>query len=397
MLSRRDAEMDRQRRLANEGNRIGRSHPRVDRANKRDGMCPATECFLKQMAHPFTVRGERGIVGIGNIAATNSSFPVTTTSSFTATVPTAKMFELNIWPGHGVVPGATGAAPVDNLSSHSMTQYIGGTTPLTNEYMIGPLKGVTVTKQAIGCYTTGNTIGLSSTVSSGAAMTPISLDTALPFTASEGAGSHSRWRLVGMGVKFFNETRGDWRDGTVSFVQVPMEFTSTLTSDFARFAPSFETTRREDSNDGLEITWLPTSEDLGYWHTEGHAGSTPAFVGSGIGAAKLRLWFENPSANSQDIRVQIVQHWEIAGTNLSTLHSPSPTSSTGNAVVTESLNKTRAVSSVGKGLLKMGRHVAGQMTGAIAATARDPQIPENAKSLWSAGANVIKELTGAMG
>lgn len=392
LLSQRDAEFDKQRRLAKAGNRIGRSAPKSVNANIPRGLCPATECFLKQLSHPFNVRGERGIVGVGNIAATNSSFPVTTTSTVIANVPTLKMFELNIWPGHGIVPNSTGAAPVDNFSTHSMTQYIGGATPLTNEYMIGPLGGATVTKQAIGCYATGNTIGAASTVTSGAGMVPITLDTALPFTASEGASAHTRWRLVGMGIKFFNETRMDWREGTVTFVQTPMEYSDAAVTEFARFSPCYETTRQEDSVGGLEIDWLPTSEDLGYWHTEGYSGSTPAFAASGIGAAKFRLWFQNPSVNSQEVRVQIVQHWEIAGTNLSTLHSPSPTSSTGKVVVTESLNKVRAVSSVGSGLLKMGQHVAGQMVGAISSAAKDPRITQSAKALAFAG---LKGLAGS--
>lgn len=347
----------------------GIPHQPVDKLPKavRD-MCPSLRDYARCASRPFTSPAARGMVGIGNVMGSLNSLVVTTTSVGSFGVTASSSVELALYGGHGRV--VSGEESIDAQSNHSFSQRIGGTTG-TDDYIIGPMPGSAVPRQAIGYVATGLGVNQAQGTTSVATAQPIQNAMALPFTALEGDGLHTRWRLISMGVRVWNVSESSTRTGLVRYVQPSMEFHNTEQTAFSIFSPEWTETAMSNSNAGLEIVWIPRLIDTGYWHNEDHVSANAS-----PGAPAIRIWCVNPSgsAATQLYQYEVVCHWEIAGTNLMQLQGPSPVSVGSHAIINAGISKTRQQSTTGAGFSAMISHVAGQARGIVSMAAKDPRI-----------------------
>jgi hypothetical protein len=268
---------------------------------------------------------------------------------------------------------------MDPQSFHAFSSRIGGAT-VGNDYVVGPMKGNIVPRQAVGYVTTGLSMGYAAAVLNTTASKAIINDVPLPFTAIEGDGAHSRWRLISAGVRLWNTSDEGTRGDSCQYVQPPTTVDTNFTEqkNFSVFSPNYNMTRKMDSDDGLEVVWIPRPQDLGYWHQEDSVSADDVPWNAG-----LRIFLTTNNNSAQVYRYQIVCHWEIAGSHLAQLQNATATAANSESIVQTAVTKVRALSSTGHGLGKMIEHVAGQSIGVISALAKDPRVQAMGKALLS--------------
>lgn len=171
----------------------------------------------------------------------------------------------------------------------------------------------------------GGTIGANSTVTdtsyfSAAApaqsTAALSYDTPLPLIATAKSGAHTRWKLTAAEIRFRNETPEVDSGGEFYSVQ-PL---NTVQYDSIKAYSLFTTFR----NHGIcrlkegSVKWIPRVQDLAFWH----CGPKTNFTNQ-ISNAGILLWFVNTTGKAQNISYEIVYHWEMGGSNIQTMATPS--------------------------------------------------------------------------
>jgi hypothetical protein len=341
-------------------------------------MHPALEEYGKCVADPFRCHGAKGLLGAGNVIPSMTSFCATTTSTINRTVVFGTTMEIGLFGGHGniVDDAVSDATPMGPQSMHAYPQYIGGLTA-ADRYVIGPVVGDVNPRSACGYTYETLSVGAAVTNTGVAAAVPIPFENALPFTSTEGDSHSLRWRLVGMGVRVWNQTEEGVRGGDLKYSQPNQAFSASTQGVFSRFSPNFGITNCHNSDDGFEVSWLPRTRDIGYWHSDAAGGAATASTSTN--AVGLRIWINNTTTSTQDISIQIVYHWEIAGAVLATLQSPSAAAVHSDTSISTALLRVRSVSNTAHGMYKALKHTVGQAVGAIAHDAPEPSIPRIAR------------------
>jgi len=333
----------------------------------KDYMSSSMSAYAKCVSNPFNSGPARGPAK-GNVVPTERSFILTTTSSFGAPIAADTVNMIGLFGGAGNALDDS----IDSVSTHSYPQYIGGTAD-TNKYIIGPLVGTTIAKQAVGYLTDSLSLGDSSLVTNTSASTPIQNSVSVGLVALEGFGSHTRWRCVGMGVRLWNVTAEASREGYVQWCQPGSDFQGSTIQEYRKFSPNFSTSTMANSDAGLEIVWLPRPQSLAYNHAEGIVA-----VGNTLGT-DLNIWISNEGSNAQIYQVEVIYHWEIAGASVATFTSESASDVHGDTVIGHAIRHVRASANNGMHLGNAIKHFAGKAVGAVSAAAKDPTYHEIAR------------------
>jgi len=357
-------------RIGNETKASGRGRNGVPNMMGKSGVD-----YARCVSDPMNSPSAKGIAQ-GNIAATEKSFTAQTTYSFNRVISaTASTTEWGFFPGHGIL------SDVDRVSNHCQKALIGsGATP----YAIGPMTS-TGNPACIG-YSFSGAVDSAVANLNVAGTAPIQADEDLPFSALDGESEHTRWRLIGLGVKFFNVTKGGDRGGRLSYVQPNNPFAASTIKEFEKFAPLFQETMECNSDEGFEIVWIPRTSDLGYCHS--------AITGNQESKeAGLRIWYTNETGVTQQVRLDVVAHWEISGSELGLLSSPSVHHANGEDLVTKSVEGLRQVGFTGGGVANALLHTSKQLLGLESSDALVPQHEVSPK-VPGAGASIAGLLKG---
>jgi len=348
-------------KMPNVGNVRGLKEKHLPRAAAMEGMLSpahgAVLNYLKTVSRPFSPPADFGKCPVNyNSAPSFQSTTATTKYSGSAYTVANSTSELALYPGHFSMYNETSTGAGDPFAFHTSLCSLGvGPT----NYTIGPVDsnlGGTV-PNAIGALVTGLALGASTNTFTGAgsyALTPMS---ALPYVAS-GTINHTRWKMLSMGIKIFNDTPLATRGGYVGSCQPNSPFfgaTQTLYSVFGSYQTSVASTDAVQT-----IVWIPRTEDLAFWHTI-NASSNPS-----NSIAGLRVWLNNDTVSGQNWRYEIVCHWELAGTSLASITTPALALPGGKDVVEPALDIVRAASPSGGVLDKVGAAVAAASTSAAA-------------------------------
>lgn len=323
-------------------------HLTKDNLNAMLGIHPCTDSFLKQLSDPFNHSGAKNPAP-NNVVPTVRSFTATTTANFEMGVGT-NTSQMVFYPGH-TFPEATD--PLDSMAAHSRGQQVGPVTG-TEKWVIGPLPGTTDPRATCILGKEAVTLNTVATDTSVAGFTAIPWDNAIGMTALEGASGHTRWTCTGFGVRIWNETPEAERAGSVTYAQPNFSFAPAsggTQKEYAKF-PTYEVTTRANTDDGLEIVWIPKPQDLAFWHS--HTTS----YSNGISDAALVVFLNNRSTNAQNYRVEAVYHWQIAGESVNQLSSEDVLIPQAKNVLQPAVSIAAAHANSGSAIHSAARHVA---------------------------------------
>lgn len=233
---------------------------------------------------------------------------VTSTNSIVAL--NDSVVEIGIWPGHNETAVTD---EMDGRAYHSPLQIIGGAA---QTFSIGPIDNGVV-ENCIGYYQTGLALGNGTTSTNIAAVTPILENTNLPYKTVHGTGAHSRWKLVSCGIRLQNVTPLAARGGSITWCQPASPADYSQINQYSQ-EPSFAITQAANTGT-LEISWVPRTSDLAFWHSLPGNLETPVISSSEVG---LRIWITAPAVDTQFYTWEIIQHYELAGHSLVAVCSP---------------------------------------------------------------------------
>jgi hypothetical protein len=282
--------------------------------------------YLSTLARPFDVSDVFCPVSYNPAPSFIQTRARTTRTELSLGVAVNTTTQLTIFPGHvPIVEGSTAAtvaaagtvSALDPSSFHQSKLLVNATN-----YSVGPMSTTLSTgtyAPVIGTKTTAIGPGLSYYSSAAVATASgLTYDVALPYTANEALG-HSRWQLVSMGIRVQNITNDLYRGGTVVTVQPNIEYQwadNDAQSTFEKF-PTFHDWGRCA---GVELSWIPRTQDMAFWHTV----ETPT---SGSHRQNLRgpailVWLNAPADYAQTYSYEIVCNWQLAGSYLNTVGGP---------------------------------------------------------------------------
>lgn len=250
-----------------------------------------------------------------------------TDNNLSVTANTTTQFA--IFPGHGRlinIPAAVttaGVGPMDGVSYHALDQRVNGVT-----YVVGPMSkadSVSTKSPIIAVMTAGVTLGNAFGSTDIAGASALGYDVQLPYvsqaaSSTSGAGGHSRWQLVAMGVRFHNVSPEIYRGGNMVSVQPNNVYALAAGDAPQETFVAFPTYHDHGCPDNAEISWIPRATDLAFWHGTDVTG-TGTYSASVHGPA-IMVWLNNPTANAQTYTYEIVCHWQLAGTYLNTVGRP---------------------------------------------------------------------------
>lgn len=186
-----------------------------------------------------------------------------------------------------------------------------------------------------------------------------SLSTNTPYGVSTLAGADYTWRLVGSGIRVRNVSEQLYRGGILRYL---MDSTGTVNGSIDAQVTTFSTIinllnaaqhsiRKHFSDDSLVEILIPAS-NTGWASTSADtydgvfaganvpfSNGAPIDLYSGGGATRVggttsnlkggcapMVWgyFTNNSTGAQTIDIELVEHWEVHGSAISILHTPSP-------------------------------------------------------------------------
>lgn len=254
-----------------------------------------------------------------------------TTASGKVQVQSGRNIQWTLFPGHTL---AVDADEMDGPSYH-MNWQCSNPSGVVNFHPVGPvnvLDGVVTT--ATNCIISsvdntggknGGSIGVNSVVtdtsyynaaSPAQSSTAVAFDTTLPLTANAKDGGHTRWKLTAMEIRFRNETPEVDRGGEFYSVQ-PL---NTVQFDAIKAYSLFATFRNHGICDVKEgsVKWIPRVQDLAFWHCGPKTNYT-----NGISNAGILLWFVNTTGKTQNLSWELLCHWEMGGSNIQTMATPS--------------------------------------------------------------------------
>lgn len=235
-----------------------------------------------------------------------------------------------IFPGHGAplanVQSVLGSASavgmnMDSVSYHARGDYTpvagSGLSPGTKT-CVGPV-GYTMAAQEYKpfCMTT-SVLGNGGATNVGPSY-PSFFDVPLPYTSVAGDQAHLRWQLVSCGFRIFNVTPSITRGGNVTTVQFVNQAGvaqagggGATTQAQLEFNPSFRV--HGDAGDGVELSWIPRTQDLAYWHNSNSiAGDGTNFSADSLAGAGFAMFLNNPTGSSQQYVVQVVFNFMLSG------------------------------------------------------------------------------------
>lgn len=172
--------------------------------------------------------------------------------------------------------------------------------------------------------------------------TKLTATTNTPYSSSTLASGDYKWRLVSSGVRLRNTTAPVQRQGIVRYLvdyghdllDYSQLDSTTLTAIAGDIAANHKTVRVNSStNPTIEIA-THTLRD-GQWVGVGDAGNMfYNRANSNLNSASGETFYSGPvwisvppPSSTQTFDIELIEHWEIAGSAIETLHTPSPTHS----------------------------------------------------------------------
>lgn len=316
-------------------------------------LVPRLERWLKLLARPFATPICKCPINYNPVPSFMTSLARTTVTNANLVVTAGQCSQYAIFGGHGL---SSETASMDGVAYHARQQTIGAAT----NYSIGPMGLTGLTTPAIGVHSYGLAVGAARANGNTVQDLPLTYDVALPYLATASESGHSRWKLIAMGARFENMTAMNYRAGNIVTVQPSNKgsFGVDPTNQATQASnPSF--TISEDANSGtFEVSWIPRPEDLGFWHTL--SGTEEGATGA-LNHAGLFIWINNPSSGDQQYEVQFVFHWELAGSYLNAVSSPSIHQPADKNVVEPVIDLARFTSSGAQHAVEFAKHVAGNI------------------------------------
>lgn len=184
---------------------------------------------------------------------------------------------------------------------------------------------------------------------------------------------HLRSKALSFGIKIINNTAMALRSGNIVTVAPyyfpPSDRSGNTNQSFFVDEPSFQV----HSVDGEVCLFVPLDDEAQSFHHPGWTSEgqdsgndhlvmeSPVDIGDMLLFAQRFVWINNPTAESQNYTIEIVAHWEIAGTAVKALAKPVPlfsgTSEKATTVVQAYRNTTPSPGSESKTLLEIGKQV----------------------------------------
>jgi len=250
---------------------------------------------------------------------------------------------------------------------------------------------------------TGNTAALTSQLTSltalQAGVTSFSLNTNTPYSSAVLAGKDFAWRLVSAGVRIRNVTAAVSRQGMLltyfdhDHTLLPHGMSGISVASYATAISSNHRTVRVNmaSKPDTELVLSSVAHSYSGWseviETPSPAGSANTFYAfsnflhdiggyyGGIGGGFIVL----PSvASSQSYEIEVIEHWEISGSAIETLHTPSPSHAMASELVSNVIKQAHhqhaltpelAIHDVAKGVIYAQHHKTALKEAASVATA----------------------------
>jgi hypothetical protein len=273
-------------------------------------MPPRVAKFMANLSNPFgTMDGYKSPVNF-NPVPTLSTTTATVRSLNQISIPANSAVQFSLWPGHG--PRSSGSSSaMDGESYHAKLIEI---SPSLTHMSVAPMPdGVAGNINGIGVYAP---LGIGAVIDTFniTGIEPVVPAVTLPYVAATSDGQHTRWKLVGMGVKIINTSPEVERGGEIITVQPDIEFSGTATEDYSRFG-SYAVHEPEKE---VTIVWTPRIEDLSFWHT---ITESPVATGHAHSFG-INIWMNAPALVAQSYVVEVVQHYELAGSSLRAISTP---------------------------------------------------------------------------
>ncbi len=286
--------------------------------------------YLLTLARPFDVSNVSCPVSYNLSPSYIQTKARTTYTNLSLTVALNTTTQIVLFPGHLPSPGAATAAAVaangvvanlDPVSNHCYPLTINATN-----VSIGPVTTAVGGGTPAGCIgTVTSAVGPGLSYNSTAAVAtcgPLYYDTQLPYTGDGSVGGgHTRWQLVSMGIRVQNITNDLYRGGTMVSVQPNVSFhwaDNTGQQVFERF-PTFHDWGKDH---GFELSWIPRTQDLAFWHTT--TTPTVATYATNNDGAGIIVWLNAPADYPQTYSYEVVCNWQLAGNYLNTVGGPAP-------------------------------------------------------------------------
>lgn len=316
-------------------------------------LVPRLDGWLKLLARPFANPIVKCPINYNPVPSFMTSLARTTITDPNVTVDAGQCLQYAIFGGHGL---SSETASMDGVAYHARQQTIGAAT----NYSIGPMGLTGLTVPAIGVRSFGMAVGGARALSNTIQDLAMTYDVALPYLATGSESGHSRWKLVAMGARFENMTAMNFRGGNIVTVQPSNKGTfgvDPTTQAAMASNPSF--TISEEANSGtLERSWIPRPEDLGFWHTM--LGTEESAIAA-LNHAGLFIWINNPTSSAQQYEVQFVFHWELSGSYLNAVSSPSIHQPADKNIVEPVIDLSRFTASGAQHVVDFAKHVAGNV------------------------------------
>ena len=274
---------------------------------KRAVLVPRLKSYLDLLADPWRAEVCKCPVNYNPVPSFLTSLARTTVNTEGVFAAANSSTQIALFPGHG---SNSDNDSMDGDSYHSLQQVVNATT-----YAVGPV--VSQNSAIHGIVTVGLALGSAQIASNTAASSPLGPDLNLPYVGQAGSGSHTRWKLLSMGVRIENTTVLGSRAGDIVSVQPSSPAANSYQVSFGS-QPTFELS--VDPNTGTwQRTWIPRATDMAFWHTI-TVGEQAADIN--MYAAGWFIWLNNNSAVTQTYRLEILCLWEMAGANLAAIASP---------------------------------------------------------------------------
>jgi len=359
--------------------------------------------WLKLLQDPFNAETVRCPVNYNPVPSWKSTLARTTVTGLSIPVPSGRTVQFSLFPGHAapiesVNMIAIGPYPtsMDGVAYHSLWQSgraLDGTTLVAAP--VGPINVTTsvVTATPPRAPTNASCVFVNGYLGSGiptgtyATTTDDAIalgwDLQLPYTTtSDGQnfmGRHARWKMVAMGIKFRNITPELSRGGNVVTVipnnsSLP-EASAADSPDLGipvnsqaawEVYPSFTDHGCPDKT--IEVSFVPQAQDLAFWHVgeklalaEGYQSDfSNIYINHSIQG--MQVFFNAPQSSSgsldQTYAVEIVYHWELAGTLFAAVSQPTIHQPADRNVIEPALGAHLNTAMSAKGILSTATSVA---------------------------------------
>lgn len=332
---------------------------------RRAAMRDALAAWLAYLARPFTAPRATCPVNYNPVPTFVTSY-ATTKALRNISVTGSSTVEVTIFGSHGE-PDRTKA--MDGVSYHGTTQEVNiGVAASTR--IVGPIAVQTagpIYQPLVAAVTSGLSTNQAAVTTATVNCAAVEPDNLLPYTGnSTQGGGHTRWKLVSCGARIINRTPKLSRGGIIRTVQPSSAYASAQQTDFDRFQTFSEHDGDTEGLPGsmLEVSWIPRPTDLAYWHCNDVASD------DSTADAIMRIWLTAPPSNDQQFEVQLIHNWELAGSNLATIGSPTIHVPSDKNIVEPTLDYLSNSQTSSRSALEVAKSVAGEIYGFVDGVAR---------------------------